>query len=262
MWLTDVLHGDADLKRLVAWVLLVLVLFAAGAGLDHVDTSPLGRRRVRLLRIAGLLAPLAALLYFVAPASYDWIWPIHARFPILALLFTIPLLPRARGAIGHLALAGAMLLSALSSSAVADAFVAFEEQEVGALDDAIATIPLGSRTAGLIWDRGSRHVAFSPFIHSVAWVQARRGGAVMFTFDDFPQSPVIFREDARPPRVPPRWEWTPERVQPDTDLAFYDHVLTRGGPGRMASSAAFEEIFHDGPWRVYRRRNAPRGGTE
>jgi hypothetical protein len=97
-------------------------------------------------------------------------------------------------------------------------------------------------------------VGFSPFIHSVAWVQARRGGAVMFTFNDFPQSPVIFREDNRPPRVPPRWEWTPERVNPDTDLGFYDHVLTRGGPGRVAHSPAFEEVFHDGPWRVFRRR--------
>ena len=37
-----------------------------------------------------------------------------------------------------------------------------------------------------------------------ALYQAKKGGAVMFTFADFPQSPFRFREDNRPPRVPPR----------------------------------------------------------
>ncbi|MCA9574401.1 MAG: hypothetical protein H6726_02555 [Sandaracinaceae bacterium] len=261
MWLTDVLHGDTDIQLLVAYLVLLVLWLAAGAGGDTLDTSPDGRRRTRMLRLLGLLSPLAALLYFVAPVSYDWIWPISARFPLLALVFLLPLLPRARGAAGVGLVIAAGLLTLRSASAVGDAFEAFETEEVGALDEAVAAIPEGSRTAGLIWDRGSRHVGFSPFIHSVAWVQARRGGAVMFTFDDFPQSPVIFREDNRPPRVPPRWEWTPERVNPDTDLGFYDHVLTRGGPGRMARSSAFEEIFHDGPWRVYRRRAESGAGT-
>jgi hypothetical protein len=254
MWLTDVLHGDQDIQLLIAFVVLLVLWLAAGAGQDTPDTTPEGRRRARMLRVVGLLAPLAAVAYFVAPVSYDWIWPISARFPLLALIFLLPLLPRARGAAGWGLVALAALLTLGSAKVVGDAFVAFETEEVGALDDAVAVIPEGSRTAGLIWDRGSRHVGFSPFIHSVAWVQARRGGAVMFTFNDFPQSPVIFREDNRPPRVPPRWEWTPERVNPDTDLGFYDHVLTRGGPGRVAHSPAFEEVFHDGPWRVFRRR--------
>lgn len=254
MWLTDVLHGDADIQVLIAYMVLLLLFLAAGAGRDQEDTTPEGRRRGRMLRVVGLLSPLAVLAYFVAPTSYDWIWPINARFPLLALIFAIPLLPRARGVGGALLLAVAALLTLRSAQTVTDAFVAFETEEVGALDEAIAAIPEGSRTAGLIWDRGSRHVGFSPFIHSVAWVQARRGGAVMFTFDDFPQSPVVFREDNRPPRVGPRWEWMPERVDPETDLAFYHYVLTRGGPGRIARGRAFEEIFHDGPWRVYRRR--------
>lgn len=254
MWLTDVLHGDTDIQLLIAYVLLLLSFLAVGAGRDEADTSPEGRRRGRMLRVVGLLSPLAVLAYFVTPTSYDWIWPINARFPLLALIFAIPLLPRARGVGGVVLVTLAGLLTLRSAQAVTEAFVAFETEEVGALDQAIAVIPEGSRTVGLIWDRGSRHVAFSPFIHSVAWVQARRGGAVMFTFDDFPQSPVVFREDNRPPRVGPRWEWMPERVNPDTDLGFYHYVLTRGGPGRIARSTQFDEVFHDGPWRVYRRR--------
>ena len=165
----------------------------------------------------------------------------------------------ARGAAGVLLVGFAGLLTLGSAQAVTEAFVAFETEEVGALDEAIAVIPEGSRTVGLIFDRGSRHVAFSPFIHSVAWVQARRGGAVMFTFDDFPQSPVVFREDNRPPRVGPRWEWMPERVDVERDLAFYHYVLTRGGPGRIARTGPFSEIFHEGPWRVFRRRYLEEG---
>ena len=101
-----------------------------------------------------------------------------------------------------------------SSAEVGRAFVAFDRDEVGALDEAIAAMPEGARVAGLIFDRGSREVKFSPFIHSVAWVQAENGGAVMFTFADFPQSPFTFRDGHRPPRVPPRWEWMPRAGGP------------------------------------------------
>jgi len=103
-------------------------------------------------------------------------------------------------------------LSARQARVVQQAFSAFDHEEVGALDGALAAIPDGRRVCGLIWQRGSRHVKFSPFIHAVAYYQARKGGAVMFTFADFPPSPFRFRPDNRPPRVPPRWEWLPQRV--------------------------------------------------
>src|SRR5690606_988297 len=138
-----------------------------------------------------------------------------------------------------------------SSAEVQRAFESFEE-EVGPVEEAIAAMPDGARVAGLVFDRGSRHVKFSPFIHSVAWVQAENGGAVMFTFADFPQSPFTFREERRPPRVVPRWEWMPERVDPARDLAWYDYVLVRGGPGRIASQPhAFERVLVRGPWSVW-----------
>jgi hypothetical protein len=200
-----------------------------------------------------LLSPLAAALYFIAPASYDWIWPINARFPLLALVFAIPALPRQRGALGVLTLSAVVVLSAASALEVRRAFVAFETEEVGALDEALAQMPHGARVAGLIFDRGSNHVKFSPFIHAVGWVQATNGGAVMFTFADFPQSPFRFRESLRPPRVGPRWEWLPQQVDPARDLAWYDYVLVRGGPGRVATQRGFERVFDRDRWQVYRR---------
>ncbi|MGE0787382.1 MAG: hypothetical protein AB7S26_17045 [Sandaracinaceae bacterium] len=255
-WLTDVLHAERDEQLLIAYAIVFAVAAVNALGGARVPSAsepappPLSVRR----RLA-LLSPLALLLYFVTPASYDWIWPINARFPLLAILFAIPSLPRQRGAIGALVLAGALAISMLSSAEVTRAFTAFDEEEVGSLDEAIASMPEGARVAGLVFDRGSREVKFSPFIHSVAWAQAQNGGAVMFTFADFPQSPFVFREDHRPPRVPPRWEWTPERVDPDRDLAWYDYVLVRGGPGRIADPRQpYEQVFASDHWRVYRRR--------
>lgn len=249
-WLTDVLHSDLDEQLLVAFAIVMLLAAVSGRGGAATDAPPAAGLRARV----ALLSPLALALYFVTPASYGWIWPINARFPLLAIVFAIVALPRQRGALGAVTLAAVTAISVASSAEVKRAFIAFETEEVGTLDDALATMPHGARVAGLIFDRGSRHVKFSPFIHSVAWAQAENGGAVMFTFADFPQSPFTFREGARPPRVIPRWEWMPERVDPATDLAWYDYVLIRGGPGRIASQRdAFEPVYESVRWSVWRR---------
>jgi hypothetical protein len=186
------------------------------------------------------------------PASYAWIWPINTRFLLLGLLLSIPLLgevPR----LAKYALAGAAgVLTLVSVTYVSRAFIAYD-REVGDLQTAIEQIPPRARVAGLIWSRGSRVVGFSPFLHSVAYYQAQRGGAVMFTFADFPQSPFHFREDNRPPRVRPRWEWTPEGVVPDRDLGWYDWLLTRGSTEKLADTREFSVAFSSPRGRVYRR---------
>lgn len=255
-WLTDVLHHEVDDKLLILWGLLLLLIVGVGVGARLSDDKPSERQALQgqLARRLGLLAPLAAWAYFVTPSSYDWIWPINARFPLLALLLSLPVLPPP-GRVLRLPIYAAAIAIALQGFWEVDkAFKSFEQREVGELEQAIAAIPPGQKVAGLVWDRGSRYVKFSPMIHSVAWYQVRRGGAVMFTFADFPQSPIVFRDDNRPPRVPPRWEWMPERVSPERDLAWFDYVLTRGGPGRIARSGQFERVFQSGRWAVYRRR--------
>lgn len=250
-WLTDVLHGEQDSQLLVGFGLTFVVAAVAGRRGGNASSGPSDwtvRRRV------ALLSPLAALLYFVTPASYDWIWPINARFPLLAVMFAIVALPRQRGLVGAAVLAAVVTLSISGSLEVRRAFVEFDRDEVGALDEAIAQLPKGARVAALVFDRGSRQVKFAPFIHSAAWVQAENGGAVMFTFADFPQSPFVFRQDRRPPRVGPRWEWMPERVDPGRDLTWYDYVLVRGGPGRIAqASQPFERVWQSQHWSVWRQ---------
>jgi hypothetical protein len=263
-WLTDILPGELDEQLLIAWG--ALVLGCIGAGVVGRSSAPSSRDErceagralaARWLVRLAPFAPLALLAYFVAPASYSWIWPINARFPLLALLFLILVLPEPRGFL-RVGLALALgVVSLVSSLEVTKAFRDFQKYEVAEFDDALAVIPKGQKVVGLIWDRGSRYVKFSPFLHAAAWYQAKKGGAVMFTFADFPQSPFRFRESNRPPRVEPRWEWLPERVDVVNDLTFYDYVLTRGGPGAVASHPEiFDAIFNGPHWSVWHRRRA------
>jgi len=195
------------------------------------------------------LAPLAALGYFVLPDGYDWIWPIAPRFAWLALLLAIPLtpcLPRYGTWLFALLLLG---LSARAQAIASRNFAAFDTQEVESFDAALAAIPEGRRVVGLIFARGSQYVRFAPFLHYAAYYQARKGGAVMFSFADFPQSPFRFRAHDRPPAVPARWEWQPQRVRAK-DLAWYDYALTRGGSAPC--SGRCELLFRSGVWEVWK----------
>ncbi len=238
-WLLDVLPGDGDSRVLVGWVVLVVLVFGLGR---------VGRRRWRA-RLAWM-PPLAIIAYFTTPTSYEWIWPINARFPLLALLLVIPVLPPVSRLWRPLFGLGFAALALDSTHQVTQAFERSARSEYAGLHAIIEEIPAGSRVAGLVWSRGSKHVKFAPFLHAVAWYQAEKGGAVMFTFADFPQSPFYFREDRRPPRVPPRWEWKPGRVDPEADLEWYEYAITRGGP---RSLAGFRFVEQKGSWRLFER---------
>lgn len=249
MWLTDVLTGERDDQLLAAFgVLLLLALCLPGSDPEGDEASARGRS------VVAILPPLAAVAYFVSPDSYDWIWPIHARFPLLALVFAIGCVRLPARWPGALVGVAAAAIGLASVREVDRAFVAFDTHEVGPLDAAIALIPPGERVVGLIHDRGSREVRFSPFLHAVAYYQAARGGAVMFSFADFPASPIRFRDDRRPPRVWPRWEWTPEQVEVREQLGWYRYALVRGGPGRIANAPdVWQHVGDRGNWHVYKR---------
>lgn len=243
-WLTDVLRSSLDTWCFVAWLGLLLAGVAFGK-------KPVWRE----LRLE-LLVPVATVAYFVLPASYDWIWPIHGRFPLLACVFALLWLRELRPRVAPFLFVGVTLVSIVDIVSIGFAFREYERNEEGDVRAALLAIPPGQKVIGLIWDRTSRHVNVSPFVHSVALYQAERGGAVMFTFADSPQSPFAFVTESRPTRVPLGWEWNPETVNAKRDLAWFDWVLTRGGPGGVRASKEFEQVFEREPWRVYRRVSA------
>jgi hypothetical protein len=248
-WLTDVLHTEDDAKLLRAFLIVLGATFATG----------LLASRTQALRGYGVtwrlwpLPLIAAAAYFVAPTSYAWIWPIAQRFPLLALLFFIPVLPAPPRWLAELSIVAVLVISAWQLKLVDAAFTRFDREDVGDFDAALSHIPPRKRVAGLIHTRGSSSVKFSPFIHYVAYYQARKGGAVMFTFADFPQSPMLFLLKDRPPQVPPRWEWTPERVRP-AELLWYDYVLVRGHTTQLRRSPRlFSPVYEGQRWSVWKK---------
>src|SRR5690606_35758391 len=87
-WVIDVLPGQSDDRTLVWWAVLWLIGMAMASRTSARPLLLALRLRVRLL------APVCVAAYFMMPASYDWIWPISARFALLSTIFAIPLLPR------------------------------------------------------------------------------------------------------------------------------------------------------------------------
>lgn len=255
-WLLDVVHAPTeDTVAALCFALLLAALVwptaapTAGEGDGPPAAPPVWPQAALALTMMACWG-----LYLALPQGYDWVWPIAPRFALIGLLLLVPLVRVPRGPAVWVVCALCAALVFAQASVMRASFGAFQREEVADFEQAAEAIPQGARVAGLVFDRGSRHIRFVPFIHSVAHVQAQRGGAVMFTFADFPQSPFRFREDMRPPRVAPRWEWTPERVDPTRDLGWYSHVLVRGGPGPVASQPAFEPVYRGQRWSVWRRR--------
>lgn len=244
-WVTDVFHDPNDERVFVLWLLLVITIFSVGsATLARTAPALASLRR----RVAWGL-PVAVLGYWLLPASYGFVWPIHARFTLIALLFAILALPRLGRAGRTCVAAVALVLTVWSGTTAWHAFRGAWQHEYVHLDPVLQRIPEGSRVAGLIYDTKSRFVRFSPYLHAVAWAQVERGGAVRFSFAEFPHSPFRLRAENRPPPVPPRWEWNPQRVDAARDLAWFDYVLTRGAPPQDPDP--FQLVHREGPWALW-----------
>jgi hypothetical protein len=265
-WLTIALVGLA-VHGTVQWCLTLPWLRGVfrrdDAASTETEDAPPFERDVVLLSLLRLAALGCVVAYYVLPSSYDWIWPINARFPLLALLllpFWLPTAVRAPNKplrwvyeITHWATLAALVVSAVGVTSTArTAFDGFA-RELDGFDEILSEIPEGQRVVTLVFERGSRHIGFSPFLHIGAYVQAERGGVAFFSFNDFPQSPVRFNEDNRPPRVGPRWEWKPERVRPDRDLGWFDYLLVRGGPAKLGDTQNFELVSTHRRFRLFKR---------
>jgi len=258
LWLFDVLQSEVDDQLLVVWTLLLVVTLALGAGAASSDDRPSedDLLRGRLVRRLALLAPLAFVAYFIAPSSYDWIWPINARFLLIGVMFLLVALPSPRRGFGLPIFAGAALVSAFFFREVGMAFQQCQREELADVDAAVNSIPMGQRVVGLVWDRDSRFVKWSPYLHAAAMVQVERGGAAMFSFAEYPQSPFSFKAGNRPPKVPRRWEWAPFFTRPVPDLDWYEYVITRGDPGTIKLYPEAFELHYDGQrWKVWKRRD-------
>ena len=230
LWLTDVLTGPWGRVHLLGF--LAVTVFACAAGRLRGAPSVEWRLRGLLLGLAGA--------YFVLPSSYQWVWPINGRVPVIVALLAVAALPQARARSEHGvgALAAALWLGFLG--AVGHAFSGVSTEYAG-LERVLERIPEGRKVAGLIFRPSSAHVRFAPYLHAAQWYQVERGGAALFSFASMPHSPFHFRPEQRAPVLPPRWEWLPHRVDPQRDLGWFDYVLSRGAPAELSGWSKLSE---------------------
>ena len=231
----------------VALVALVLVRAAGNSGLRQ--------------RWLALLPFVALGLYWVAPAAYGWIAPIHTRFAVAAVLLLPLAFPRINGifptvVLGVMAVVTVPMVDELSWS-----FGQWDRQELADLDEALAHAEPGRRLLALVPARGSRFVADNvPLLHVAAYYQARGGAVATFSFADFPQSPFRFRPGApRPLRLAPRWEWMAALATADPQHDYYDYVLVRRGYFDEPAQAPerYLRTYDGSGWKLYQNRLAP-----
>lgn len=238
------------------WLLYaMLACLALAALLRRPAQQPeAGAARATALPLGLFVAAVGCAL--LLPADYRGIWPIAARMApfVAALLVLLPagrlLLPRATLALG-------LCLTLFTSATHDDHFEAFAA-EVGPLEEVIAKLPENPRLMTLVFDNRSRVVTSRAFLHFSQYALAERGGVAEFSFVNFTKSPIHYREATAPPRMPARFEWTPERYDHAAWGGYYDHVLVRG-PRRRAEALfrrggpAMEQVVAAGPWTLFRR---------
>lgn len=257
--------SDDLLLVLIAFALLVLAMLRRAPAPPD-DARGRARLRAHLRGNALEIVSIALLgLYFALPVSFKWIWPLNWRLVPVAFLvglvwFRLPRL----GARGRAALALPLAAIAFYGAWIhLDHFRQFQD-EVGPLGEVLDAAAPRGRTMGLIFDKGSGVVTptLAPYLHFAQYYQLRKGGMADFSFANFAQSPVQFHDRTGPPRLPLRWEWTPEQMRwpdhPPGAADYYDYYLVRGtwrgrGPFGAALGKEVREVKRAGRWALYER---------
>jgi hypothetical protein len=131
------------------------------------------------------------------------------------------------------------------------------DREARDFDEVIAQLPDAPRVYFLNWDPSGRVTRTNAYLHFHAYIQARRGGLISFSFPGlFWVMPMRQREDAGIPTLSEGAEWSPRSFDYDAIGDFYDYVLVREREKRpgVASLAKFpyDLIYSNPPWELYR----------
>lgn len=252
----DVYTGGADTD-----LLLVTGALLVAASLIRRWSWRHGLTQLRHMLIPAMIAATAGALVFALPASYRGIWPIGTRMvPILLLSLILVPSPRLLGRGVWLGLGVSLCIYAAQVHGAA--FARFDAQ-IGPLDEVIAEVPEGSRVMTLVFDPRTPELRWPALMHIGQYVTAARGGVVEFSFVNFTKSPVKYVEANAPPRLPVRFEWTPQRWDARRQASWYERVLVYDR-GRDRSRSIFrgvrptwQLVHRAGPWALYAPRGAP-----
>jgi hypothetical protein len=226
-------------------------------------TLPWSRERWRALghceRILTLFAGLNFALYWVLPTHTETAYFVHFRHALLAVAL-LPMLASDRELRDSPIASGALLaaLTALTFAVHWSHLVRFD-REARPFERVVEKLPDAPKLYFLSWDRDGSVVQTNPYHHFHAYVQARRGGIISFSFPEmFWNIPFRMRDDAGVPERKKHSEWRPWLYDYDTVGYFYDYVLVRTSREEhrgveKLEKFPYELFFADPPWELYRR---------
>jgi hypothetical protein len=107
---------------------------------------------------------------------------------------------------------------------------------------------------GLIIDPTGDVLRRWPYLHFEQYAVVRGGGMAAHSFTANAPLPVRLRPEAR---VPAPALWFPHEFSQMAHGRYFDHLLVRertGGDLVRPAASAWDEVFREGVWRVYRGR--------
>ena len=130
------------------------------------------------------------------------------------------------------------------------------DREARGFDDVIAQLPDAPRVYFLNQDVSGSVIETYAYLHFHAYIQARRGGLISFSFPElFWNIPVRLREDAGIPVPTEESEWSGQNFYYNEVGNFYDFVLVRGPEKRPGvdplADSPYERIYSNPPWELY-----------
>jgi len=147
----------------------------------------------------------------------------------------------------------ATALVAVASVATSVAWRSFDSVEMAGFAEALAAARPAARVLEMDTIGTSQFLGEGrPFMQMMAYLQAKNGGVLNFSFAEHGSALVANREPRRPPWTP-GIEWHPERATTQ-DLLQFDTLLINATPemhARIAGQGPVTPLTSDGRWRLY-----------
>jgi len=270
-YLFDTIFGDQE-RRLGGRLIRGMAMAAGVLGLMWVlprRERPFTRRELALgfgsYGVAVGCTAAFVLAFLVLPMSIGNWWYVYPREATAAAYLALALLPglptgRFGGLVGlgFVAWVGHLVVPIAELHVEAQqAFDEVTEDFTAILDH----VPMAPKLLYLVVDHHQAPTRRAPWIHLPAYVQALKGGWLSFHFANFGATPMRYRSSREPgadvpPRVPDRWEWTPEVFDVSKHGAYFEWFLIRKevSPWRLVEAdPSIELVAHEGTWWLYRR---------
>ena len=215
-------------------------------------------RRMDKARIAGAsLVALALALYFLLPSQVGFAFLLDVRNAPFIALFAPLVLPARNDLRARVGLVAMTVASAALSVHAAWQMHAYERDEASDFDEILRNLPRGRKLLTLVFERRSRYVHVTPFVHFGGYYRIRYGGVASFSFAELSHWPVRYRpEEAPPKKRVVFWDWNPCLYRNSHDGPYYDFVMARGAVdpfGGEPPGPKWRIIGGAGEWRLWQR---------